>query len=64
MPTSKPLRALWALLLLVSVANAVRVLRDPDAMQFFGTAFVVIAAVAVVGTIVALLLTALRRLSA
>ncbi len=63
MATSKPLRVLWAVLLVVSVVNAVRVLRQPDAMQFFGTAFVVVGVVAVVGTLVALLLTALRRIS-
>jgi hypothetical protein len=58
------MRVLWAAILLLSVAaSAVRVLRDPEALEFFGIAIVVMAAVLGVGSLAALILTAVRRLS-
>jgi hypothetical protein len=62
MPTSKVARAFLGLLLLMTVANAVRVLQDPEALRFFGIAIVVVLAVAAVGSAVAVILVAVRRL--
>jgi hypothetical protein len=61
MPSSKRMRVVWAAILLVSLANAMRVLQQQEAMRFFGVAIVVIAAVGVVGSISALILIAVRR---
>ena len=50
-------------MLLVTVANAIRVLQDPEAIRFFATAIAVVVAVGAVGSVVALILTGVRRLS-
>jgi hypothetical protein len=63
MPSSKVMRVLWGLLLLAMVANAIRVLQDPEALRFFAVAIVVLVGVSAVGAVVALILTAVRRLS-
>ncbi len=63
MPSSKVMRVFWGLMLLVSVANVVRVLQDPEALRFFAVAIAVVVAVGAVGSVVALILTAVRRLS-
>jgi uncharacterized membrane protein len=63
MPSSKVMRVFLGLMLLVPVANAVRVLQDPEALRFFAVAIVVAAAVGAVGSVVALILVAVRRLS-
>ena len=55
--------ALWALMLLLSMANAVTVLKDPEAWRFFAMAIAVIVAVGAVGSVVALILTAVRRIA-
>ena len=63
MSRSKVLLACWCLLVLGSAANAVRVLQDPEALRFIGVAIVVVAAFATVGSLAALALVAVRRLS-
>ena len=52
--------ASWLLIALATI-NAVRVLRDPDALRFFGFWLVVLAAVLAVGSVVALVIGRVRR---
>ena len=52
------------LITLISWVNAMRVLRDPDAWQFFGFWFLVATATAAVGSLVAVLLVWFRRATA
>jgi hypothetical protein len=63
MPSSKVMRAFWGLMLLVTLANAVRVLQDPEALGFFAMWIAVLVAVGAVGSVVALILTGVRGLS-
>jgi hypothetical protein len=53
---------MW-LVAVISWINAFRVLRDPDALQFFGFWMAVATAVAAVGSVVALLLVGFRTLT-
>jgi len=52
------------LITLISWVNAMRVLRQPDAWQFFSFWFLVAAATAAVGSLVAVLLVWFRRATA
>jgi hypothetical protein len=52
--------ASWLLIALATI-NAVRVLRNPEALRFFGFWLVVLAAVLAVGSIVALVIVRVRR---
>lgn len=51
------------LLMLVAVANAIRVLRDPEFLRFSGFWLSVLAAVAAVGSVIALIIVAARRIA-
>jgi hypothetical protein len=64
MPPSKLMRALSLLLLLLSLPNAIKVLKDPAALRFFGIALGVVAVAAIVGSVVAVGIVAVRRWSA
>jgi hypothetical protein len=69
MPPAKVMRVLWRvaivlLMLLWEADGAVRFFRDPYALRFFGFWIVVAAAVGAVGTVVALLIVAFRRIAA
>jgi hypothetical protein len=63
MSSSNVARGFWALILLISVANGVRVLQDPEAVRFFAVAIGALVAVGAVGSCVALILVGLRRFS-
>jgi hypothetical protein len=63
MPSSKVMRVFLGLMLLLSLANMVRVLQQPQALRFFAVAIVVAATVGAVGSVVALIIVAVRRLS-
>ena len=56
-------RTLLWLIALLSLINAVRVLRDPDALRVFAVEFVVAASVLAVGAAVAAVIVAIRRLA-
>ena len=58
------MRGFLGLVLLNSVANTIEVLRDPEALRFFGLVLVAAAVVGAVGSVVALILVGARRLSA
>ena len=63
MPSSKVMRAFWGLMLVVTLANGIRVLQHPEALRFFAMWIAVLVAVGAVGSVVALILTGVRRLS-
>jgi hypothetical protein len=56
-------RIVFGLQMLVSAAAAVRVLQQPDALRFFAFWIEVAVVVGVVGSVVALLIVAFRRMS-
>jgi len=56
------MRVQW-LFILLSLPTSVRVLRDPEALRFFGIAIVVVGAAFTVGSVVALAIRASRRSS-
>ena len=56
-------RAARGFILLVTIANIVRFVRDPRAVRDMGILLAVLAGVVVVGTVVALILVGIRRLS-
>jgi len=55
--------ASWMVMLLATI-NAVRVLRDPDALHFFGFWLAVLIAIAAAGSLVALSIVGVRKRSA
>jgi hypothetical protein len=59
--SSKAMRAFNYLIVALLSANAVRSLRDPEALRFFAVTIVVVAAVAAVGSVAAVVLVAVRR---
>ena len=58
------MRVFLGLVVLNSVINVITVVRDPDALRFLGVVLVAAAVVGAVGSAVALILVAARRLSA
>jgi membrane associated rhomboid family serine protease len=64
MPSSRVMRVFLGLVVLNSVINVITVVRDPDALRFLGVVLVAAAVVGAVGSVVALILVAARRLSA
>jgi hypothetical protein len=58
------MRVFLGLVVLNSVINVITVVRDPDALRFLGVVLVAAAVVGAVGSVVALILVAARRLSA
>ena len=64
MHSSRMLRGAFWLAILLSIPNTIRTVRDPEALEFFATAIVVLAVPLTVGAIVALAIRAGRRSSA
>ena len=61
MPSSKWMRILLLLWLVLTIANTIRALREPDTLQFFAVSLAVLAVPIAVGSIVAVPVLALRR---
>jgi len=56
-------RSLWLFMACWGAANAVRVMQDPEAIRFFAFWIEVAAAVGTVGSVVALLIVAFRKIA-
>jgi len=61
MPSSKWMRTLLLLWIVLTIVNTVRALREPDTREFFAVSLAVLAVPIVVGSIVAVPMLALRR---
>ena len=61
MPSSKAMGVFMVFWALVTVINTIRALQDPDTREFFAISIVVFASPIAIGTIVAVVMTTLRR---